>query len=325
MKIIRRSFSFHGREGGFTLIELLFVIAALGLLSVMTLTEKLRDIADDEAAMLGVQLIQFESAVASYLFKEGGGVAIGQYTGVDWLKATTCGGTSTQGYLPCSFPINLNFGLGMVTDISSSQVGFSAITKFGTAVLQWRGEDNELLAAQAIRHANTLSSAGVGDITLSNFLTFSRSTSGVRGIIIGTVESALSAAPYIRIDGTNSPVAAIDWDNQNLVNVREIRAKSIYDTTKQRSLSQAVQDIGIYSDGDKIPKPICPIGESPEIFLSPMSFAVGSTSDNIQGVLTRAIHYSPTQWELELRIVTPTATVTPDPGYGLVTAFTKCT
>lgn len=335
MEKMKMRCSIPGHQGGFTLIELLIVIGVMGVIAAMAMTEKMRDIADAESKALGVQLVQFESAVTAFVFDGGLTVSTGTYTGADWLKdATACGGSAsgTKSYMPCGFPDTLKFGLTMETIISSTPAGFVAITSFGPNILRWRGEDKEILAAQAIKHAQTISSAGTGDIALSTFLTFSR----VAGVITGEVDSVAggNASPFLRLDGTNSPFAAIDWNGQNIFDINSLQARTInsgiiYDTEKQRTLSQSVQDVGIYEDGDLILKPRCMSSfETPEIFLSPFSFSAGPIGENIQGVLPRAIDMpgsQPAAWKLEFRVITPGGPVTPPQGYGLVNAFTKCT
>jgi hypothetical protein len=315
---------------------------------------QLRAFADAESKALGVQMVQFQSAVTAFVFdiaRSGGGFAGLDEAGSGWLKDDSeCMGLvrgGTQSFLPCDFPDTLRFGLEMNTTFvpAAPGQGTVAVTTFGPGVLRFRGEDNPILAAQAVSHARTLTAAGVGEVALETFVSFDRTAADLITGTVTRVSDVAAAVPFLYTDGTNSPVAAIGWNQQNLTDVARLEAAEIasgrvLDTVKDRTLSQAIQDVDIYSDGDIVDKPNCQLPEVPKIFISPSSFAVGAVGKNIQGVQAWAedvaasgtgANAQPSRWRVKLRLITPDGYEIPasDPSglidYGLMTVFTKCT
>lgn len=324
---------------GFTLIEIMLYLVFIGTVLAWSMAAQLREFADAEAKALGVQLAQFESAVTAFVFANRARTFAGTpEVGVSWLKsAADCSptgvGTGSVGYLPCNFPATLRFGLTMnttftVTPPNTPPQNVVAKTEFrsgvAAGVLQFRGQASEVLAAKAIHHARTITNAGAGDVALSTFLSFAR----VSGVITGTVDLlAGGSAPFLYTDGRNTPIADIDWAGNRLFNASELSADRVFDALKDRSLAQAIQDVGIYENGALVDQPICQLPEKPEIFIAPFQYAAGLVGENIQGVFPEAVVESgpPVRWRVKLRLVTPNGDITPPDGYGRMTVFTKCT
>lgn len=334
--------------GGFTLIELAFSLVIIGTMAAWATEAQLRAFADAESKALGVQMAQFQSAVTAFVFdiaRSGGGFAGLPEAGSGWLKdGSECmglgPGLGTQSFLPCDFPDTLRFGLEMNTTFvpAAPGQGTVAVTTFGPGILQFRGEDNLILAAQAVSHARTLISAGVGEVALETFISFERTAADLITGTVTRVSGVAAAVPFLYTDGANSPVAAINWNNQNLTDVArfeaaEIASGRVFDTVKNRTLSQAIQDVAMHQHNDFVGKPDCPVGEIGEIFISPSSFSAGAVGKNIQGVQAWAKDIPasgtgpsalPEQWQVKLRLITTDGYKTPDTGYGWMTVFTKC-
>lgn len=90
-------------------------------------------------------------------------------------------------------------------------------------------------------------------------------------------------------------------------------------------VSRAVYDAGVYASGDTVPKPPCPSGSSPQIFVGLAQFSdngTGSTISAVRGRATTASASAP--WTVVLQVRTEAGWVTPTATYGRVIAFTKC-
>lgn len=94
------------RQAGFTLLELVLVIGIIAVMAITELQNKKIDFEQMQARKLGMELFRYNNAVQRAIAKNSATPTFaGTYTGIDWLKASTCGGPAgnTVGYLPCSF------------------------------------------------------------------------------------------------------------------------------------------------------------------------------------------------------------------------------
>lgn len=94
------------QQAGFTLLELVLVIGLIAIMAVTELQNKTIEFEQMKAKKLGMELFRYNNAVQRIVAKNSANPAFaGVYTGVNWLKADTCGGPAENdyGYLPCSF------------------------------------------------------------------------------------------------------------------------------------------------------------------------------------------------------------------------------
>lgn len=94
-------------QKGFTLLELLLVLTLSTGIAMVTLQDKNLENEQFKARKLGMELFQVNSAIQNYLAHHSGDTnpsSLNQtYTNINWLKSTTCGGTSPDSWLPCNF------------------------------------------------------------------------------------------------------------------------------------------------------------------------------------------------------------------------------
>lgn len=129
------------RQAGFTLLELVLVIGVIAIMAMSELQDKTIDFEQMQGRKLGLELFRYNHAVQRAIAAKSSDPSFaGTYTGVDWLKASTCGGpaTNTVGMLPCSF-LNHTGGttsvgrLSFTTEITySAQDGMTAKTTMST-------------------------------------------------------------------------------------------------------------------------------------------------------------------------------------------------
>jgi len=95
------------KNKGFTLLELMLVISITTSMAIVTFQDKILETEQAQARRLGMEIFQYNSAVQNYLAHQSGSTnpssLQGKYTGVNWLKSTSCGGTASQEWLSCSF------------------------------------------------------------------------------------------------------------------------------------------------------------------------------------------------------------------------------
>lgn len=89
------------------------------------------------------------------------------------------------------------------------------------------------------------------------------------------------------------------------------------------SLSRAVNELNIIDNQQVISKPRCKSGQTPLVFLFPVSFAVGATAKPIQAVETYATDLG-NSWRGTLRILVDSGWELPTGDYGKIMAIVKC-
>lgn len=117
----------------------------------------------------------------------------------------------------------------------------------------------------------------------------------------------------------NTMHTAIDM-NGNIVN----NASDVFLNGKQRWLSQAIQDATVASNGATIPKPTCPSGKTPQIFVAPAIFSENATANPIAAVQASATDLGGS-WQVSIRVLTQDGWTNPDATHGQMIVLTKCT
>lgn len=95
-------------------------------------------------------------------------------------------------------------------------------------------------------------------------------------------------------------------------------------------VSQAIYSAGVYPSsgscavaGECVPKPACPSGMTPQVFVAPSDFSDNGTAGTISRVESFATD-SGTHWRVFVRVRTETDWVTANSATGRVVAFAKC-
>ncbi|MES9899400.1 MAG: shufflon system plasmid conjugative transfer pilus tip adhesin PilV [Sedimenticola sp.] len=101
----------------------------------------------------------------------------------------------------------------------------------------------------------------------------------------------------------NTMFTDLDMSFNNINDVDKLSANIIKDTTKNRTLSQAVQDAKIVNNNEIIQKPTCPAGEIQEIFVTPVDFEISGSSKkySLSGVKAEAI-VSWSNWKVSIKV-----------------------
>lgn len=127
---------------GYSLLELLFVLAILGGVLVLDIQRKQIEFFQANARNLGVEVFRISNGVQKWIsYNSGSSPSLGVKNGVDWLKSTTCGGTSDVEFLPCNFlgiDGKTTFGrLNFTTTVSSASDGvLTAVIVFDELVVK---------------------------------------------------------------------------------------------------------------------------------------------------------------------------------------------
>lgn len=224
------------------LLALTIALSAIPIASQMYINK----VIDQESAVAGNQLAGFSIGVQNFIAAAQNNPAIipaSPIIGSNWLKPPSCGGLAAnpvKGYIPCSFPSygpnDTLFNGVYQTYITNNAGTIDARTTF---LVQFLGNNHEASTIAAkIANSALGSTASAGSITGNN--TFFNATSNAdyasnfSGVIpfgspnFGRVTAIASNNPsqsiFLRVDGTNQMLAALNMNNNDLINARDIQA-----------------------------------------------------------------------------------------------------
>ena len=347
------------RQKGFTLIEITVALIIMSIVAIQigdqVYREYLETLADEQAAYMA----QYNHAVRSYVSDQGLLTVPGNYTGVSWLQSAGCpGGTAAKDYFPCAMPSTLQLGLTYSTSIT---VGADVIatTTFGAVSID--GSPDGSLAGRITRKANghRIQGAQPEDATFTSF-----SYDPLTAIVTSLVSNAPSADAWLRTDGSNSMNAALDMNNNSIQNVLDmtfgdgqtqitnpapgtlriengvaggatLEVDGDIRNTAGQSIAGSVQEAyimpgngnaaGNYAVHRVVPKPTCPAGMNPQIFVGTSITFAHDTGKPIIGVLPWAESISASEWRVYLRVRNTDDWYYPSAEYGQMLVLTKCT
>lgn len=230
-------------EQGFFIADLMMATIGFTVLMAGWMLMKAEDAKNSRYAATGNYIAQLSTAVREYSSNNSATIVANPnvtYTGVAFLKSNTCGGTivpPATPYLPCSFngadPLSRVPVTTFGNTLAVTGAG-SALTAMGRTIYPPIIESGKLrmdIAEKIIRHAegaSYTSSSGAAQNTYINITLDRTATVGNRGrIFVDTTVNSPAQELYIRRDGTNSPIANINWANKNLTNVNTVRAVSV--------------------------------------------------------------------------------------------------
>jgi type II secretory pathway pseudopilin PulG/cytoskeletal protein CcmA (bactofilin family) len=211
---------------GFTLLELLLVIGITTSMAVVTFQDKMLETEQAQARRLGMEIFQYNSAVQNYLAHSSGlpnpASLQGTYTGINWLKSSSCGGTADKEWLSCKFLAHSNgktsFGrLGFTTEIkydpTAGLTGRTVMTKLMLGSIKQERADLAGLAALVASGAYAVSEDGKAVTAQDSTVAYCPDTAGTspinavcqgdKGAIVMLSRNLSAADRWLRVDHGN--------------------------------------------------------------------------------------------------------------------------
>jgi prepilin-type N-terminal cleavage/methylation domain-containing protein len=228
----------HKRQSGFTIIELLIVLAVSAVLLTIINQAISAYRAKDAMGELGGEIATVANAVTSYVFDQGPTVPVGPltYSGVDWLRDSSCGGPATtapgQGYISCNFSATLapKYGLSYLTVVTRNVAANNLVTasiQMDGAPLTYAGEERVDLAGTAMRIARgryaNASTKNISDATLDLYIDYQFDP--LTGAMTVVVDNGSDGSdPWLSVTGQNSMQADLDMGDgtRDIVNVNNV-------------------------------------------------------------------------------------------------------
>jgi len=234
---------FNNDEQGFYLTNLMFASMGFAMVMGSYMLMKAEETQNDQYAATGTYIGQFTQGVREFVSANGTSILAGAtttYTGAAFLKSVTCGGTipiGTNPFLPCSF--NDSDPMGRIPSTSvGNELAITGAGSAGTAIgrtvyppVMKAGKLRMDIAEKIINKAEGVSFLSSAGATQNNYVNITLDRSGVTGnrgrIFADSTLNNPGNDLYIRRDGANSPIAAINWGAQNLNNVATVNATTI--------------------------------------------------------------------------------------------------
>ncbi len=244
------------KKAGFVLtMDALFFIMIFGMVSVQFLKYQSKQQLDASINATGEKLAQINNGIRSYVSFNALGPAPATQTGIDWLKSPSCGGLPTnpvEGYIPCSFTDKTHFGQTMTTTFVKVATLLTATTDV-TGLAQ---STPDIRDAGRIANAIALRAMSTPGYT-QNALGFSfyEGNPGVNlaapnpsaqpdyGVIRMIASNAANTDNWIRTDGSNSPQATINWNNQSITDLDQL------DSVTQNNSGEITTDTLVSNSG----------------------------------------------------------------------------
>ncbi|MBI6882997.1 type II secretion system protein [Pseudomonas putida] len=237
-----KSYKGQGRQKGFTLIEMILVIGLMAVATMISFYEKKLDMEQTQARITGVQLYEYNNAVRAWISQNVGAASGAKPTGTAWLKSTTCGGTSSIGYLPCTFPnmdaaTPVRFGqIQISSSVATTGVTPNQTTVVTTTTTPFRvvtGSTTNLRTDLAGLAAVVAAAGGVNSLSPMLASTDgSVSSNPSTGVITMQASNNGASDAWLRTDGSNTMNSNITYKATNpaslrtLTNVSRVQALS---------------------------------------------------------------------------------------------------
>lgn len=227
-----KSYKGQGRQKGFTLIEMILVIGLMAVATMISFYEKKLDMEQTQARITGVQLYEYNNAVRAWISQNVGAASGAKPTGTAWLKSTTCGGTSSIGYLPCTFPdmdaaTPVRFGqIQISSSVATTGVTPNQTTVVTTTTTPFRvvtGSTTNLRTDLAGLAAVVAAAGGVNSLSPMLASTDgSVSSNPSTGVITMQASNNGASDAWLRTDGSNTMNSNITYKATNPANLRTL-------------------------------------------------------------------------------------------------------
>lgn len=217
---------------GFSLIELMLVLVIIAGLAILDLQRKTVESYQVNARNLGVEIFRISNGVQNWISHNAGNTetlsnngGIGVKTGFNWLKSSSCGGSSEKSFLPCDFLSGTSglttFGkLSATTTVTDAGNGvLEAVTVFDELLFQ--GSSDYSLSGIAALVASGAWSVGQSDPSLFTsdatikFCITAQAMPACAGrvgriVVVSTTQSLNDR--WLRVDHGNNMQNAIEFD-----------------------------------------------------------------------------------------------------------------
>ncbi|EJG1066178.1 hypothetical protein J0674_20740 [Vibrio parahaemolyticus] len=153
-----------------------------------------------------------------------------EHIGTMWLKPNTCGGTQTSEFLFCDFEDSPRIGDNMQYKTEVTNDGTQVELKLTVSnTAETRGFD--FSGENGVKRSCTIARiAGGGLANLNSGTSISQVDCDFdTGIITMDITWGTSFSDDLSIHGTNSPLATIDWNGQDVDNMDRLEVSSIVD------------------------------------------------------------------------------------------------
>ena len=231
----------HRQQRGQMLIGTMFALVILSLLLVSWAGIERRHIETQSADAQGAASAQFGIGVRGYLAAaQAGSITMSSnpliVTGVNWLKAPSCGGLAgnpTQGFVPCGFTGG-SYGAAFNTTVTKNVATNLIQSSTWFMVYPLNGESKSSAALQASRITSatlaqqTPPSAGMffdvyanAAIGATSAPTPSAITPANTGRIVMFASNAPSNDIWLRVDGTNQMLADLNMGGSSIKNAKD--------------------------------------------------------------------------------------------------------
>lgn len=227
-----KSYKGQGRQKGFTLIEMILVIGLMAVATMISFYEKKLDMEQTQARITGVQLYEYNNAVRAWISQNVGAASGAKPTGTAWLKSTTCGGTSSIGYLPCTFPdmdaaTPVRFGqIQISSSVATTGVTPNQTTVVTTTTTPFRvvtGSTTNLRTDLAGLAAVVAAAGGVNSLSPMLASTDgSVSSNPSTGVITMQASNNGASDAWLRTDGSNTMNSNITYKATNPASLRTL-------------------------------------------------------------------------------------------------------
>lgn len=257
------------------------MLAILGGVLVLDIQRKQIEFYQANARNLGVEVFRISNGVQKWIsYNSGGSPELGVKSGVDWLRSTTCGGSSDVEFLPCNFlgiDGRTTFGrLDFTTTVSSDADGvLTAVIVFDELMI--KGQTDFSLSGIAAMVASGSWMVGQSDPSLFSSdadikFCITASTmpacAGRVGRIVVVASTQSLNEKWLRVDHGNTMKNILEFDRTvtgidgNGFSLRQIQNVSriynegvsgfdaLYLGKRGGSLPTTVSDVGVVIDAD---------------------------------------------------------------------------
>lgn len=227
-----KSLKGRSRQKGFTLIEMILVIGLMSVATMISFYEKKLDMEQTQARITGVHLYEYNNAVRAWISQNVGALSGPKPVGTRWLKSTSCGGTSSVGYLPCTFPdmdaaTPMRFGqIQISSSVSTTGVTPNQNTVVTSTTTPFRVVTGSVsnLRTDLAGLAGVVAAAG-GVNSLSPMLAStdgSVSSDPATGVITMQASNNGASDAWLRTDGSNTMNGNIVYKSTNPASLRTL-------------------------------------------------------------------------------------------------------